>query len=432
MAILTHVLRPDTQAILLLCAGFGQSRHEPSPLSPLSLGEYNLLAQKLKQQSLRPANLLSPEGKDWVSKEVKEILNPQRIISLLERGAMLALAVEGWTNKGLWILSRSDEAYPQRLKQKLKHLSPPILYGVGNPALLALGGLAIVGSRDIDDEGLAYTQRVVQKSVEQGIQIVSGGARGVDQTAILASTAVGGTAVGVLADSLIKAAVAKKYRQGLCAGRIALVSPFDPSAGFNVGNAMSRNKSIYALADRGLIVNSGEAQGGTWAGAKEELKQENQIPVWVRVQGEVSPGNHQLVKLGAKPFPSEPWSCNLLSLLAEVEQLDKIAIQKNYPQQLSFENVNKSSSNQESNRILKLPKDAYEAVLPLILHHLYELKEDQEIAKLLDVAVGQARVWLKRAVQENLVEKKKTSYMLNRNSQQLTLLNSLTTSKALP
>lgn len=426
MATLTHVLRPDTQAILLLCASFGQSR-QAEPM-PLSLGEYNVLAQKLHQQHLRPADLLSTNGKNWVFNEINGSLNPQRIVHLLERGAMLAVAVEGWTSKGLWILSRSDEAYPQRLKRKLKQLSPPILYGVGNQVLLSVGGLAVVGSRDIDDEGLGYTQRIAQKCAEQGIQIISGGARGVDQTAMLAATAVGGTTVGVLADSLIKAAVSMKYREGLRQGRVALVSPYDPSAGFNAGNAMNRNKHVYALADHALIVNSSYEKGGTWAGAKEELKQESQISVWIRVQGKVSQGNHQLLKLGAMPFPSEPWNRNILDLLEEAEQFNRIENQKTAPKQLDLSEVKPPNSqatefnHQGSEHTSKLPKDAYEAVLPLLLHHLGEPKGDKEIAELLDVGVGQVKTWLKRAVQEKLVEKKKNSYVLTPNNKQLQLL----------
>lgn len=427
MATLTHVLQPDTQAILLLCAGFGQSR-QTEPM-PLSLGEYNVLAQKLRQQHRRPADLLSTDGRNWVLDEVNGSLSPQRIVHLLERGAMLAVAVEGWTSKGLWVLSRSDEAYPQRLKRKLKQLSPPILYGVGNQALLSVGGLAVVGSRDIDDEGLAYTQRIAEKCAEQGIQIVSGGARGVDQTAMLAATAVGGTSVGVLADSLIKAAVSMKYREGLREGRVALVSSYDPSAGFNAGNAMNRNKHVYALADHALIVDSSYEKGGTWAGAKEEIKQESQIPVWVRVEGKVSQGNHQLLKLGAMPFPPEPWNRNILNLLEEAEQLHKIKTQKNAPKQLDLsevkqpENQSTEVNHQGNTHNSKLPKNAYEAVLPLLLYHLNEPKDDKKIAELLDVGVGQVRFWLKKAVQEKLVEKKRTSYVLNRENKQLPLLN---------
>lgn len=428
MAVLTHILQPDTQAILLLCAGFGQSRQaEPKPLS---LGEYNALAQKLQQHNLRPADLLATNGKNWVFDEINGSLSPQRIVHLLERGTMLAVAVEDWTNKGLWILSRSDETYPQRLKRKLKHLSPPILYGVGNPDLLSEGGLAVVGSRDIDDEGLGYTQRIAEKCAEQDIHIVSGGARGVDQTAMLAAISVGGKSIGVLADRLIKAAVSMKYREGLRQGRVALISPYDPSARFNAGNAMNRNKHVYALADHALVVNSSYEKGGTWAGAKEELKKESKIPVWVRLEGNVPQGNHQLVKLGAIPFPAEPWNRSILNLLSEAEQFHRIEAQNNTSKQLGLSEVKQqeiesnSVDHQDKEHTPKLPKDAYEAILPLLLHHLGEPKIDKEVASLLDVGVGQVRIWLKKAIQEKLVEKKKTKYVLNQDNKQLHLLRS--------
>jgi len=417
MAVLTHVLQPDTQAILLLCAGFGQSRQvEPMPLS---LSEYNTLARKLHQDNLRPADLLTTEGKDWVFHHINTDLNPQRIIQLLERGAMLAVAVENWTSKGLWILSRSDDAYPQRLKQKLKHLAPPILYGVGNQNLLSAGGLAVVGSRDIDDEAVEYTQRIAEKCAEQGIQIVSGGAKGVDQTAMLAAISSGGKSVGILADSLIKAAVAKNYREGLREGRVALISPYDPSAGFNVGNAMNRNKYIYALADHALVISSSYEEGGTWAGATEELKRDNRIPVWVRLEGDVPQGNHQLVKLGAMPFPLQPWNRKILDLLAEATQIHITEIEENTSEQLVS-----SASNQPTIQLNAdaLPKNAYEAVLPLLLHHLSEPKRDKEVADLLDVGLGQVRIWLKKAIQDKFVAKGKTGYVLTQYNKQLNLL----------
>lgn len=53
-----HVLAPDTQAILLLCGSFGQNRQiEPQPLT---LSEYNSLAEWLRENQMRPADLLAP------------------------------------------------------------------------------------------------------------------------------------------------------------------------------------------------------------------------------------------------------------------------------------------------------------------------------------------------------------------------------------
>jgi DNA protecting protein DprA len=215
---------------------------------------------------------------------------------------MLSLAVERWKNQGIWILGRSDENYPSRLKTQLKTVAPPILYGIGKQELLSGGGLAVVGSREVSEEGIEYTQNVAQTCAEQGIQIISGGARGVDQTAMLAAVEAGGTAIGVLADSLTKASLAGKYRAGIREKQLTLISPYDPDARFQAGNAMSRNKHVYALADYALVVSSAFNKGGTWAGAVEALEREKTIPIFVRAQDTVPEGNHQLLKKGARPL----------------------------------------------------------------------------------------------------------------------------------
>lgn len=48
----------------------------------------------------------------------------------------------------------------------------------------------------------------------------------------------------------------REHRNLLIGDQLVLISPYDPSAGFNVGHAMQRNKLIYALADASLVVNA--------------------------------------------------------------------------------------------------------------------------------------------------------------------------------
>jgi len=82
--------------------------------------------------------------------------------------------------------------------------------------------------------------------------------------------------------------------------RLCVCTPYKPTAGFSVPNAMGRNKLIYALSQATLVVTSDLDKGGTWAGAQEALRQ-NTAPVLVwRGDGE-GPGNAKLVDLGAKP-----------------------------------------------------------------------------------------------------------------------------------
>ena len=152
------------------------------------------------------------------------------------------------------------------------------------------------------------------------MQIVSGGARGVDQLAMLAALEAGGTVVGMLADSFLRSATSGKAREAIQDGRLTLVSAFDPEAGFNVGNAMQRNKHIYALADFGLVVSSGYNEGGTWSGAIEQLEKLRLTPIFVRTGGNVPEGNRQLLRHDAFPFSPEPWPTSLHEMFEAASQ----------------------------------------------------------------------------------------------------------------
>ena len=112
----------------------------------------------------------------------------------------------------------------------------------------------------------------------------------------------GGRAAGVLADSLAKTAMNREHRNLVLDGRLVLVSPYDPGAGFNVGHAMQRNKLIYALADYAVVVSSELETGGTWRGATEALRAK-WCPVFARTGHDTLPGNQEILKKGALAFP---------------------------------------------------------------------------------------------------------------------------------
>ena len=168
---------------------------------------------------------------------------------------------------------------------------------------MSRGGLAIVGSRDVDAAGEEFTKRAAAAAAREEMQVVSGGARGVDQLAMLAALEAGGTVVGVLADSLLRSATSGKARESIQDGRLTLISAFDPEAGFNVGNAMQRNKQIHALADFGLVVSSGYNEGGTWSGAIEQLEKLHLVPLFVRADSDAPKGNLELLRRGGLKWP---------------------------------------------------------------------------------------------------------------------------------
>ena len=307
-----NFLSPATQATLLLCSPLRAGKNKG--VAPLSIGEFNELEKQLQRIGARLEQLLEDDA-SVLLKKLGLTVDAEKITALLGRGFMLSMALETWQGGGIWVTSRNEADYPERLN-RLKQNAPPLLYGCGEKTLLSRGGLAIVGSRDVDVAGEEFTKRAASSAAREEMQVVSGGARGVDQLAMLAALEAGGTVVGVLADSLLRAATSGKAREAIQDGRLTMVSAFDPEAGFNVGNAMQRNKQIYALADFGLVVSSGLNEGGTWSGAIEQLEKLQLVPLFVRDGENVPQGNRELLRRGAAAFPTGTSTGKLHATLA--------------------------------------------------------------------------------------------------------------------
>jgi len=286
-----------TQAVLLLTAHLHKASQ--ADVTPLTPSEWGRFAGWLHAENKRPEELLEADEpasvlQGWHDRTVTH----ERVLKLLGRSAALGVVLERWERAGLWVLARSHPDYPSKLKQRLRRGSPPLLIGCGNAGILKSPGIAVVGSREASEDDLRFTWEFGRKVAEEEHVVISGGARGVDETAMLGCIDAGGSAIGILADGLLRTITSTKYRDALETDRIVLMTPFNPEAGFNVGNAMARNKYLYCCADAALIVASGKSSGGTWAGAVEALRAE-WIPVWVRTGPHSPGGNAALVRKGA-------------------------------------------------------------------------------------------------------------------------------------
>lgn len=305
-------LSATAQTTLLLTSHFSKTRQDDA--RPLTNVEWGRFALWLKEKNMTPAELLVSAPKPLLAGWHDSRISQERILALLSRGHSLALAVEKWQRAGLWVVTRSDAEYPKRLKARLKESSPPVLFGCGNKSLLNDGGIAVVGSRNACEADLLFSDRLGAKAAAQGIGIVSGGARGVDEAAMLGAMQAGGAVIGVVADSLLRAATGAKWRKGLMDGSAVLVSPFYPEAGFNAGNAMARNKYIYCLADTSVVVHSGK-KGGTLNGARENLKH-RWVPLWVKPTRDEDAANELLVEQGGRWCEEDAQCLDLHALLA--------------------------------------------------------------------------------------------------------------------
>ncbi|MCC6545660.1 DNA-processing protein DprA [Candidatus Sumerlaeota bacterium] len=408
-------MSPNTQAILLLAAPLlvGKSAGSETILSPR---EYKLLARRLRELGREPADLLGSDAANLME-GLQPVVAGDRLRRLLDRGFQLSQAMERWASRAIWVLSRADEGYPKRLKARCKEDAPAVLYGCGDDELLDAGGLAIVGSRDVDEENLRFTRQIAGLAAEAGRAIVSGGARGVDQAAMGAALQAGGRVIGVLADSLERAALNRENREYLMDGRLRLISPFDPFAGFNVGNAMQRNKYIYALADAALVVKSDFQKGGTWQGAQEQLEKYRFVPVYVG--GDPSKGLQALRRMGGRPWPNPVDSAGLDLLFSDqVAPIESLASGEELPLFVS-EGASTSPHEKESKEeplngtgpvAETVRVDNAEALFSKVREILQRIDHpmtDLEIAEDLGVSLLQVRKWLKRMTAEGSLQKTK-------------------------
>jgi predicted Rossmann fold nucleotide-binding protein DprA/Smf involved in DNA uptake len=292
-------LSPNTRAILLLTGPLMGGRGA-APSELLKLAEYNALARHLREHKRQPADFLGPEAED-LFRACQSVIDESRLRWLLGRGFVLEQIVERWAAQNIWVLSRADAEYPRRFKARLREDAPAVIYGCGEKELLNSGGLAVVGSRHLDDALVDDAMTVCRLAAQAGRTLVSGGAPGIDQIAMGAALRAGGRVSAVLADSLAKTVSTRQYRSPLLDGQLVLMSPYDPNATFNSSLSTQRNKLIYALADVGLVMSASFRKGQTWAGAVEQLEKLRFVPVYVRGAG--SEGLEALKIKGAAVWP---------------------------------------------------------------------------------------------------------------------------------
>ncbi len=410
---MSNLLSPNTQAILLLTAPLIAGRRD-SPSELLKPGEYKRLARFLRDKQREPADLLIPDERELLE-ECQHLVGRERLKSLLARGFLLSQAVDRWQTRAIWVVSRADAEYPRRLKTRLREDAPPVIYGCGDAALLDTGGLAVVGSRDADDSLVEYTEGIGRLVANARHTLISGGARGIDQAAMRGALEAGGNVAGVLADSLERIALNREHRNLLLEGQLVVISPYDPSAGFNVGNAMQRNKLIYALADAALVVNSDYNKGGTWAGAIEQLEKLHLGPVYVRSSGETGKGLEALRQKGALPWPNpdsiEAFDAALAnqtpSETSNQEQLSLATAREPAPEYTARISPSEVGTQivPSTASVPATPATELFAKVRSLLETMDTPKTEAEVAAELNVSKSQAKDWLQQLVKEGVLEK---------------------------
>ncbi len=185
-----------------------------------------------------------------------------RILALLSEEELLDYYLEKGRKAECFPLAKVSARYPRVLIDRLGNNAPGCLWAKGDASLLSMPMIALVGSRELRPENAAFAQMAGREAARQGYALVSGNARGADQTAQRAALEAGGCVISVVADSLTKHPVQKN---------ILYLSLEGYEASFSPVRALQRNGIIHALGEKVLVAQCTLEKGGTWSGTRENL-----------------------------------------------------------------------------------------------------------------------------------------------------------------
>lgn len=392
----------NAMSVILLCSYIGIKKDDL--IKPLSLGEWNQFLEKIIEMKMEPNVVLQKDltllkSLNYSSEYI------ERIQKLVSRGGAVAFEVDDLSRKGIEIITLFDSDYPVLLKRKLKRKTPPILFYAGDIELAKKIGIAVVGSRDVDEAGINFTKKLVEKASSERLIVYSGGAKGVDSISEKTAIERGSAVVSFIADSLISKIKKKDVLQNIMQGKLLLISDIKPDAGFSAARAMNRNKFIYAAAYGAFVVSSDYNKGGTWSGAIENIKNDwTKEFVW---NYKYYNGNLKLIEKGAVPYElSEERIYDAITRKeSKYDQLDifKMSTSINESSQEFNKSVNENQKSADN-------QDVYEIVKNFIVENIDDGLDIDQTAEKFNVAKGQMKIWLKRLCDDEMIRLEKGSY----------------------
>lgn len=217
----------------------------------------------------------------------------RRILELLSQGEQLQWYVNAGKRFDCLPVTRISPDYPDSLRKRLGAEAPGVLWMKGELSLLGQRMLSLVGSRDLGAENASFAWEVGKQAARQGWVLVSGNARGADQTAQESCLEHGGSVIVVVADALRKCPLRKNC---------LYISEEGYDLGFSAHRALQRNRVIHSLGSCTLVAQCTLEKGGTWDGTCKNLRR-GWSPVFCFRDG--SRASRELEAMGAALIDTE-------------------------------------------------------------------------------------------------------------------------------
>ncbi len=196
------------------------------------------------------------------------------------------------------LLDVDSEEYPSLLREIRR--PPPLLYVKGNPAVLSLPQVAIIGSRNPTPTGRGIAQDFAAELAASGFAITSGLALGVDGAAHQGALSRGKT-VAVLGTGIdrIYPARHQQLAADIVAAGGAVVSEFPLGTTPQPSHFPQRNRIISGLSC-GVLVVEAAVKSGSLITARYALQQNREVlAIPGSIHNPMSKGCHALIRDGA-------------------------------------------------------------------------------------------------------------------------------------
>ena len=186
-----------------------------------------------------------------------------RILRLLEDTPQLEAYLARAKKAGCIPVTRTNEDYPLILRKRLGLDAPGCLWLKGDPQILKMPAVSLVGSRELRNANRDFAREVGMQAAKQGYVLVSGNDRGADIVAQNACLEAGGQVICVVADALCEHTERKN---------ILFLSEEDYDEPFSALRALRRNRVIHCLGEITFAAQCTLEKGGTWDGSVRNLK----------------------------------------------------------------------------------------------------------------------------------------------------------------
>ena len=206
----------------------------------------SLVWRRVAEQSVPSGGLPGDTVRKWRAHAAKT--SPMRVLERCDRA-------------GVKVLTPGCRDYPARLREDPE--APPVLFALGDLAVLEGPTAAIVGTRRATGYGRDAARLLGRRLAEQDVVVVSGMAAGIDVAAQRGAVAAGGPVVGVAVTGL-DVVYPPESRDVWSATREGGLLLSEAPLGYGGGRWRfpERNRIMAALADVVVVVES-PARGGS-------------------------------------------------------------------------------------------------------------------------------------------------------------------------